>query len=255
MDEIAPVPFMAPAIPGISRTARLSGQPCPPQPFTPLDQQFARFMTERSGLAGSTAEGFELLIKRLSASLSAGDSCLVVNHAEEQLLRASGDLFHDITTPLTSSLPPPSPLVLWQGRLYLQRYYRYETRLAVQLQGLARIQDEGVDSSSLLDTCFGADIEPGVDWQRLAADLALKRPLALISGGPGTGKTRTVAQILGLLLLVFGPDLHIALAAPTGKAAMRLRESIAKNLETLTFSPSIKEKIPTGASKIGRAHV
>jgi exodeoxyribonuclease V alpha subunit len=224
----------------------------PAQVFTPLDHQFARFITMRSGLTGSQAVGFELLIKRLSASLSSGDSCLPVNREEEQRLREIINVCHDITTPLTSSPPPPSPLVLWQGRLYLQRYYRYETRLAVQLQGLARIQDEGVDSAALLDTCFGPDTEQAPDWQRRAADLALKRPLALISGGPGTGKTRTVAQILGLLLLVFGPDLHIALAAPTGKAAMRLRESIAKNLETLTFSPSIKEKIPTGASTLHR---
>ncbi len=224
----------------------------PAQAFTPLDHQFARFITTRSGLTRSQAVGFEVLIKRLSASLSSGDSCLMVNSEEEQGLRENGNICSDIKTPLTSAPLPPTPLVLWQGRLYLQRYFRYETRLAAQLNGLARIHESGVDSAALLDTCFGPDTEQAPDWQRRAADLALKRPLALISGGPGTGKTRTVAQILGLLLLSLGPDLHIALAAPTGKAAMRLRESIAKNLETLTFSPSIKEKIPTGASTLHR---
>ena len=107
------------------------------------------------------------------------------------------------------------------------------------------------DAAALLDACFAPDNEHDPDWQRRAADLR-SSGLALISGGPGTGKTRTVAQILGLLLLFLGSDLNIALAAPTGKAAMRLRESIANNLETLTLSPSIKEKIPTGASTLHR---
>ena len=248
MDEVASVPSMAPTT---------LGHPWPSPIFTPLDHQFARFMTRQSGLTGIAADRFALLIKRLSASLAAGHSCLPLTSEEEPLLRGSL-VSHDITT----------PLVLWHGRLYLQRYYRYELRLAEQLKALAQEQctvpgrscavlgarDTGAsmpcEYQAELDACFGQS--PETDWQRQAAEMALTRPLSLISGGPGTGKTSTVARILGLLLLSLGPELQIALAAPTGKAAMRLRESISANLATLPFSASIKEKIPTAASTLHR---
>jgi exodeoxyribonuclease V alpha subunit len=262
-------------------------------------------MVRQSGLTGMAADRFALLIKRLSASLAAGHSCLPLTSEEGQELRGSDLVSADIATPLPpvasvpslapttlghpwpSSLTPtalgrpwPSPLVLWHGRLYLQRYYRYELRLAEQLKALAQLEaplpghgapmpcgrscaipgasgtgaSMPCDYQTELDACFGKNPETNVetDWQRQAAEIALQRPLALISGGPGTGKTRTVARILGLLLLALGPDLQIALAAPTGKAAMRLRESISASLATLPFSPSIKEKIPTSASTLHR---
>ncbi len=72
MDELTPVPSMAAAKPG--------------PVFSPLDTQFARFMTRRSGLSGTAADSFELLIKRLSASLADGHSCLMLSSAEEQFL-------------------------------------------------------------------------------------------------------------------------------------------------------------------------
>jgi exodeoxyribonuclease V alpha subunit len=213
-------------------------------------------MVKQSGLTGMAADRFALLIKRLSASLTAGHSCLPLTSEEEQDLRRSSLVSADITTPLPPSLAPtalgrpwPSPLVLWHGRLYLQRYFRYELRLAEQLKGLAAIHLEPTSLQAELTACFGPEQD---NLQRQAAEMALQRPLALISGGPGTGKTSTVARILGLLLLTLGPELQIALAAPTGKAAMRLRESISASLATLPFSPSIKEKIPTSASTLHR---
>ncbi|MBU0663495.1 MAG: exodeoxyribonuclease V subunit alpha [Proteobacteria bacterium] len=235
------------------------GPPGPSPIFSPLDTQFARFMTRRSGLSGTAADRFEQLIKRLSASLTDGHSCLVLTSAEEHFLSTTGDsagqgcphaagsrdgvsvlLSADITT----------PLVLWQSRLYLQRYFRYELRLAEQLKGLARKQCVVPQYKAELDGCFGKEQE--IDWQRRAAEMALTRHLALISGGPGTGKTSTVVRILGLLFLMLGPDLQIAMAAPTGKAAMRLKESIAASLAGLPFSEEIKEKIPTTASTLHR---
>ena len=220
--------------------------------FTALDHQFARFMVKQSGLTGIAADRFALLIKRLAASLTAGNSCLPLTSEEEQNLGGSDLVSADVTT----------PLVLWHDRLYLQRYYRYELRLAEQLKALAQLENPlsghgasmSCDYQAELDACFGQrpETDTETDWQRQAAEMALTRPLALISGGPGTGKTRTVARILGLLLLTLGPDLQIALAAPTGKAAMRLRESISASLATLPFSPSIKEKIPTSASTLHR---
>lgn len=236
------------------------------QIFTPLDHQFARFMARLSGLTGAENIRFELLIKRLSASLAAGHSCLPLTREEEKFLSAISVVSPDITT----------PLVLWHSRLYLQRYYRYELRLAEQLRTMARIEslvpgrsggrplsvpgtgDTGpslaCDYRTELDACFGKRLETDSerDWQRQAAEMALTHPLALISGGPGTGKTSTVVRILGLLLSTLGPDLRIALAAPTGKAAMRLRESISRNREGLPFSETIREKIPNTACTLHR---
>ena len=265
MDEIPFVPSLAPATlghpwPSVAPVPSLAlatlGHPWPSPIFTALDLQFARFMVKQSGLTGMAADRFALLIKRLSASLTAGHSCLPLTSEEEQDLRRSSLVSADITTPLPPSLAPtalgrpwPSPLVLWHGRLYLQRYFRYELRLAEQLKGLAAIHLEPTSLQAELTACFGPEQD---NLQRQAAEMALQRPLALISGGPGTGKTSTVARILGLLLLTLGPELQIALAAPTGKAAMRLRESISASLATLPFSPSIKEKIPTSASTLHR---
>ncbi|MDO9067919.1 MAG: hypothetical protein Q7W05_05630, partial [Deltaproteobacteria bacterium] len=163
MDEISPVPSLAPATlghpwPSVAPVPSLApatlGHPWPSPIFTALDHQFARFMVRQSGLTGMAADRFALLIKRLSASLAAGHSCLPLTSEEEQGLRGSGLVSAEITTPLPpvasvpslapttlghpwpSSLAPtalgrpwPSPLVLWHGRLYLQRYYRYEFRL------------------------------------------------------------------------------------------------------------------------------
>ncbi len=216
--------------------------------FSPLDQQFARFMTKRSGLTGVPGDSFTRLVTNLSAALTAGHSCLPVTSDNEQLLSTIGHLVSPTIT---------TPLVLWRHRLYLQRYYHYEWRLARQLQALARSEyiipaTCHADYRAALAACFGLEQEEETNWQRRAAEMAVKRPLAIISGGPGTGKTSTVARILGLLLLTLGPDLQIALAAPTGKAAMRLRESLAASLVSLPFTEAIRQKIPTTASTLHR---
>jgi len=214
--------------------------------FSALDLQFGRFMAGKSGLTGATGDCFELLINRLSAALADGHSCLPLTSEEEQLLGGvdTALLSRDITT----------PLVLWHNRLYLQRYFRYEMRLAEQLKALAKTRYAGPECRAEVDSCFGKrpETDSETDWQRRAAEMALKQPLTLISGGPGTGKTSTVARILGLFLLTLGPDLQIALAAPTGKAAMRLRESIAASLASLPFPEAISQKIPTSASTLHR---
>ncbi|MDO9777266.1 AAA family ATPase, partial [Glaesserella parasuis] len=92
------------------------------------------------------------------------------------------------------------------------------------------------------------------DWQKIAVATALTKRFCLISGGPGTGKTRTVAILLAALQLKQleqnQPLLKIALAAPTGKAAARLKESISNNLASLDLPDSLKAEVPTRASTI-----
>lgn len=145
------------------------------------------------------------------------------------------------STPLLadrSEADAAAPLVLGHAALYLRRYWRHEQRIAARLR--ARSADgtaAGVDRArarALLDQLFGPPGE-APDWQRLACALALRGQLAIVTGGPGTGKTYTAARLLVLLqALHTGPQpLRVALAAPTGKAAARLRQSIDAALQAL----------------------
>ena len=138
-----------------------------------------------------------------------------------------------------------SPLVLSGGLLYLRRYWRYESRVAAQIHARTLERTEpatvtrDVDAAAareLLDRLFGpTDSSGNTDWQKVACAVALRGRLTIITGGPGTGKTYTAARLLVLLqALHAGPQpLRVALAAPTGKAAARLRQSIQKALQGL----------------------
>jgi exodeoxyribonuclease V alpha subunit len=134
------------------------------------------------------------------------------------------------------------PLVLdgdaLDARLYLRRYWRDETTVADSVRARAR-ERKPVDAPTvrgwldLLFTTQRATEKP--DWQKLACAIALRGRVAIITGGPGTGKTYTVARLLALLFAT-APDAarqRIALAAPTGKAAARLKQSIDKALGEL----------------------
>ncbi len=151
------------------------------------------------------------------------------------------------------------PLVLdaQGGRLYLARYWQYEQQVARGLAGRARRIDAHAWPDELgrmlLELFPGTDAD-GVDRQRLAAFAALRNRLTVIIGGPGTGKTYTVARILALLLAAHDGEqpLVVRLAAPTGKAAMRLVESMRCARDELDLSEAVKSGIPDSASTIER---
>lgn len=139
---------------------------------------------------------------------------------------------------------PDDPLVLDGSRLYFARYWQYERRLAQRLQALNR-PVEGLDLDRLqgeLDRHF-APVAVAPNWQKVAAAAAVLRRLCVISGGPGTGKTTTVVRILAILLTL-EPGLRIAIAAPTGKAAARVQESIRKQLADLHLAGEIADAMP-----------
>ncbi|MDO8040578.1 exodeoxyribonuclease V subunit alpha [Janthinobacterium sp. SUN137] len=130
------------------------------------------------------------------------------------------------------------PLVLDGDRLYLRRYWRDETlvggKIALRAQDLSTPPLAQV--RQWLDILFDQPTrDGGPDWQKVACAVALRGKVAIITGGPGTGKTYTVASLLTLLFAVSPQpeQLRIALAAPTGKAAARLKQSIDKALEGL----------------------
>ncbi|WPC05047.1 exodeoxyribonuclease V subunit alpha [Pseudomonas benzenivorans] len=147
-----------------------------------------------------------------------------------------------------------APLILVGERLYLARYEAYERQLAEQL--LARAGDRpAVDEARLgesLARLFAFNSEQP-DWQRLAAAQAVRRRLAVISGGPGTGKTTTVVRLLAALLEQPGGDrLAIGLAAPTGKAAARMAEAIRTAKASLPVDAAIKAALPEEARTLHR---
>jgi len=141
------------------------------------------------------------------------------------------------------------PLVLDGERLYLRRYWRDETQVARAVRARAEVA-LAVDQKQVrewLDLLFPPQPDASAaapDWQKLACAIALRGALAIITGGPGTGKTYTVARLLALLFAT-APEAgrqRVALAAPTGKAAARLKQSIDKALGEL--AERVGERLP-----------
>ncbi len=140
------------------------------------------------------------------------------------------------------------PLHLAGTRLYLDRYWSAECQVADDLLARAQQPVTEVDLDVLragLDQLFDGNEAP--DLQRLAAASAVLRHVSVIAGGPGTGKTTTVARVLALLdrqAAAAGtrPPL-VALVAPTGKAAVRLEESVKEEAARLAISPEQRDRL------------
>jgi exodeoxyribonuclease V alpha subunit len=213
------------------------------QGFSFLDRYFSGFLADRSGLSGAAKDRFRELVGRVSQALMAGHSCLPLTEGEARFLGAN---------PLVSD-GGPTPLVLHDRRLYLHRYYQYEIRLAERIRAMAATTVAPDQGGASADSYFDA-AEPGTDWQKEAAKVALHQALTIICGGPGTGKTTTVVKILALLLQA--AEGHrppaVALAAPTGKAAMRLSEAVGKSLTRLSLPEDVRKSLPTSASTLHR---
>lgn len=138
------------------------------------------------------------------------------------------------------------PLSLVADRLYLDRYWRYERRVAEVLRRRASRTQEGVDLAALR-AALDRLLPPGderPDRQRLAVATGALRSLAVIAGGPGTGKTHTVARLLALLHeLAEDHRPHVALAAPTGKAANHLTAALGEAAETLDIEEAVRNRL------------
>lgn len=144
------------------------------------------------------------------------------------------------------------PLILDQaGRLYLHKYFDYERRLGRRLLRPAvreaRVPEDVAQRLRELFTSGASSTEP--DWQKIAAALALLRPITVISGGPGTGKTTTVVNILACLLAL-DPDCRIALAAPTGKAAARMLDAV--RMRASHFPDALRARLPDQSYTVHR---
>lgn len=205
-----------------------------------LDYAFARFLTQQSGLKDEQGKQFAAIVAKLSYAQSQGHSCFQLSEAELTVVLNSG--MADETGTL--------PLVLEDRQLYLQRYWSYECQLAEKLVSLMGADSLLSGSSEVFDRYF--PVIDSINWQKEAAITAIKYPFTIITGGPGTGKTTTVVKILALLQEFSEIPLNIMLAAPTGKAAMRLQESIGQSKNDLDCSEGLKEMIPEQVVTIHR---
>ncbi len=165
------------------------------------------------------------------------------------------------------------PLILDHGYLYLRRYWQYQQQLADQIKSrlkLEEIDDDFVSwSQQRLDYYFGEKQQGAeTNWQKVAAERALKNQFLIVSGGPGTGKTTTITRILALLIEAHDlgylkdtkhtpPLLHdaqkplnIMLAAPTGKASIRMLDAINEAQGKLNAPDNVLQQMPKQASTI-----
>ena len=229
----------------------------------PLDVQFALMVAQEAHPAVKLAAAV------LSRDAGEGHVCLPIsrlrtdeflsgktNELREQLLAQAGvpDDWSALllASEAVSDGERPTPIVLCGDRLYLNRMWRNELTVARFFNEANQVVD--VDEALLaqtLDALFPASDE--IDWQKVAAAVALTRRISVISGGPGTGKTTTVARLLAALIQTTRqPRCRIRLAAPTGKAAARLTESLGEALRRLPLTDEQKALLPTEASTLHR---
>jgi exodeoxyribonuclease V alpha subunit len=235
-----------------------------------LDVELARSLSE---LAGEAREEVMLALALASNAVQRGHVCLDLRRLRAApLLDAEGVAIPDVTLPphdqwigtlrscpeLIGDGSAWTPLVLDEvNRLYLQRYHRYQQQLARRLRARATSLVE-VSAPVLRDGLARLFVDDdGLSEQKLAAVVAVSQRLAIVSGGPGTGKTTTVLKILALLqeqaLATRNQPLRLALLAPTGKAARRLQESIHARLADLAVQQSVREALEVTPSTIHRA--
>jgi len=296
----------------------------------PLELQFAKFLGQQE--KNSDKNLIMLLAAMTSHELGKGHVCIDIEQVEQGELFTLPAKYRDALLALVpeknqwinelsaastvSNGTEATPLAFDGTRLYLQRYWSFEQRVANRITKAAQSVAVNSQLSNTLDELFArqyhflfsglkklennnqvsrqqlvcdmldivgsseldwqaidavllaatksSELEPldnliptkhCVNWQKVAAAVALTRRFSVISGGPGTGKTTTVTKLLASLVTQAQQDnksIAIKLVAPTGKAAARLTESIGQAVQSIGLAPEVKEAIPTDASTLHR---
>lgn len=231
--------------------------------ITELDKQFALHMRM---LEPHADDLYTLLCLLASAYVSKQQTCVPLHavdwqnpwgesHASYTSEFTTSMVLHQIKQYQTIGTPEDhTPLILEDDRLYLHRYHHYEHHLCQKIMALSqRTPTTNMDSVAERLQLLFPHVDAAIDWQKVAAITALMQSLTIITGGPGTGKTTTVAKIL---LLLQQQDLKIRMVAPTGKAATRLQASIEKSRRQFqTQYPQLEDALnalPTATATIHR---
>jgi len=227
----------------------------------------------------------------LSVSLRAGHSCLPITEicdshwavafdeqgqcSHQGYIFPSSDFLSLLLTKLNIGASAEQPLVFDQNKLYMRRYFQFESQLAQDInQRLAQPTSTSLADISLIVSQLFPEQQSSsmqqqeINWQQVAVANAINKNFAVIAGGPGTGKTYTVTKLLAALLMLNEKrrlnanngsndeqhSLEIALVAPTGKAAQRLSESIIKAIAGFKglIADDILALMPTQAKTIHR---
>jgi exodeoxyribonuclease V alpha subunit len=232
--------------------------------LTSIDRYFADFICRQAGVQSTPL--LKLAASLASSAVGRGHICLhladlagkrFLVDGREQALPGLDEIRRELeATPVVGAPGEFRPLIIdAAGRLYLYRYWKYErdlagvivSKAAAQCRVNERLLGEGL--ARLFPSGGGEEL----DWQKVAAAAAVRKQFCVISGGPGTGKTSTVVKIIALLAeQAQGEPLRIALAAPTGKAATRLKESIRSMKEKLDCSADVRAEIPDEVSTLHR---
>ncbi|TFV61620.1 exodeoxyribonuclease V subunit alpha [Mycobacterium sp. PS03-16] len=195
-------------------------------------------------LAGESDDRVALAVAFAVRALRSGSVCVDLHSIAGQVGQPdlpwpdAGDWLAAVRA---STLAGSPPVLRFLGDLlYLDRYWREEQQVCDDV--LALLSSTLPAATDSLQRLFG----DGYEEQRAAAEVALSQSLTVLTGGPGTGKTTTVAKLLALLAeqaaLNGRPPLRIALAAPTGKAAARLLEAVTDQIEKL--EPADRDRLP-----------
>lgn len=249
--------------------------------LTFLDVHFAQFLLTKSGEKSPNPLLF-FLICWLSARTRQGNVCVDLRdftlHSflneypqESELMIEISVQLGEIDTEQCIALLKigafvgdaftPAPLILNGHLLYLQRMWHDEQILADYFftqskRSLSFSDANKAQIKSLLAQYFSAPKTDEIDWQQVAVVIALFHQFAIISGGPGTGKTTTIAKLLCILSHYYQTHLQkplrIALAAPTGKAAARLSESLESALQQFPLDDETRAHLPKEAATLHR---
>ena len=226
-----------------------------------LDVELARAL---GGMTSTSSPEVELAIALTSRNVRRGHTCFPIGMSASDLWprdTVSPDALPDATPwkrALTNSvLTREGPLVLDDtGRLYLRRYWQLEQDIAEELAARSTAPPMISGDSPWLDASLNR-LFPEDSPQRRAALKALEHRVSLLCGGPGTGKTTTVAAIVALIvegrLRETGTAPRVTLLAPTGKSAARLGEAVRQAKTRIRASAEILDQIPEQAQTVHRA--
>ncbi|REL33648.1 exodeoxyribonuclease V subunit alpha [Rhodohalobacter sp. SW132] len=214
---------------------------------------------------GELSEDEKIAVALTSLFVRDGHVCMPADRSVEELIQITEpekreyqnlnpgklDLLH---SKIIGKPGSGKPFTLIDNRLYIHRFYKQEQNLKSWIQQKSRSETGFSVSDSVkaeLDRLFPAEGK-SVNWQKTAAALSLFKSFLIVSGGPGTGKTTTVARMLTLLQRTSEKPLRIALAAPTGKAAGRMGEALFGELQNLNLTDEQLRSFPSEAQTIHR---